>query len=84
MHRMETTSALAAMEMIADEEILAKAAPTLCRDEKLQLAHDKMLLSTASPGSEEYGRLWKEYLAAGGNRTMIEPGIDNENWRRFR
>lgn len=70
--------------MIRDEEILAKADPALCRDQKLQIAHDKMLLSTAPPESEEYACLWHEYLAAGGNRTMIEPSIDNENWKRLR
>jgi len=70
--------------MITDKEILAKANPQLCQNRELQLAHDRMLLCKALVGSKEYSRRWRNYLAAGGDRTMRDNGIDCDSWRLLR
>lgn len=67
----------------SDEEILATADVALCVNRELQAAHDQMMLIGRWEGSE-YATAWNRYLAAGGNRTMIDSGIDNENWQRHR
>jgi len=72
------------MKLPTDEEILSQVDQTLYRNTELQIAHDRMLLCSSPPESEEYKKLWHDYLLAGGNRTMIEQGIDNENWKRLR
>ena len=70
--------------MVTDEQILATADPALMFDKRLQLAHDRMLLCPTGPETEEYGKRWREYLAAGGDRTMRDRGIDLDNWQRYR
>jgi len=72
------------MSELTDEEILETADPLLVLNKRLQLAHDRMLLCSEEAGSYEYAVKWREYLDAGGNRTMIELGIDNNNWQRHR
>ncbi len=67
-----------------DKKILATVNPKLMLNKRLQLAHDRMLLCHAQPNEKEYGDKWHEYLIAGGNRTMIEDGIDNENWKHHK
>ncbi len=68
--------------MVTDSEIIATAEKSLMLNQKLQLAHDRMLLCPTGPETEEYSTRWRDYLDSGGNLSMIEPGIDNENWRR--
>ena len=70
------------MNNLSDDQILATADQALVLKRRLQLAHDRMLLCPTGPETEEYALRWREYLDAGGNRSMIENGIDNENWRR--
>lgn len=64
------------------DDILATAFPELVLLPPLQIAHDRMMLCRSGEGSDEYSRLWHAYLAAGGDRTMRDPGIDLNNWRR--
>jgi len=68
--------------MTADERLLATADPALCLLPGLQVAHDRLLLCTASPDSDEYHDAWQAYRNAGGDLTMRDPGIDPENWKR--
>jgi len=68
------------LNIVTDEQILATADPALMFDKRLQLAHDRMLLLPDPPQTEEYGKAWREYLAAGGDRSMRDKGIDLENW----
>jgi len=63
-------------------KILATANRALCKDEKLQVAHDRLMRSGAGCDSEEYGVLWNNYLRAGGSLTMINKTIDPDNWQR--
>lgn len=65
-----------------DTQILATANPALMSNRELQAAHDQMMILEAEPDTDEYRRRWQRYLAAGGNRTMIDDGIDNDNWKR--
>ena len=68
-----------------DEQILQNAETKLCVNHELQIAHDRMLLGTGKPDSDEYGKAWKRYLAAGGSRSMVgNYGIDENNFRRLR
>jgi len=70
--------------MITDNEILATVDKSKMFDQRLQLAHDKMLLCKTSPETKEYADKWHEYLAAGGDRTMRDKGIDLDNWLKHR
>ena len=70
------------MPEITDVEILKTVNPALMFDKRLQLAHDWMLLCPTGPDTEEYASRWREYLAAGGDRTMRDRGIDLDNWHR--
>jgi len=62
------------LNIVTDEQILATADPALMFDKRLQLAHDRMLLLPDPPQTEEYGKAWREYLAAGGDRSMRDKG----------
>jgi len=68
--------------MKTDKEILSTVNHNLMLDQRLQLAHDKMLLCRADTNSQEYADKWHEYLKAGGDRTMRDKGIDLDNWKR--
>jgi hypothetical protein len=50
-------------------------------DEKLQAAYDEMMCCVAEPGSEEYRRTWRNYLAAGGTLDLRPRNVDLDNWQ---
>jgi len=68
---------------ITDQVILDSADKALCLKPSLQIAYDRMMLSNAEPGTDEYSHNWRAYLSAGGDRTMLDAGIDLENYKRL-
>ncbi len=71
-------------ERFSDAAILRSADPTLCTRPKLQIAYDRCLLSDAPCHSDHYSKTWTAYLEAGGDRGMVDHGIDLGNWKRLR
>jgi hypothetical protein len=68
---------------LTNEDILASADPALCQFPLLQIAYDRAMISNAHPATEHYAKTWRNYLQAGGDRSMRDKGIDLENWRRL-
>lgn len=65
---------------ISDNEILATANKKLCYRPKLQVAYDRLLIASAH--GQSISGLWENYLRHGGDRTMVDDGVDHNNWKR--